>query len=312
MQCPSGFAHVWFSVFRYFALTFTHRHWPDFDHFLQSPVATLFNLRVLLVLAPCTSGFASPIHAHLVPFCFALLFLESFVSINPALGFQHTPITTPFDLRVLLAFSTVSVVQTLYQLHERLVLLCLLFCSHNPALASIPNHPPANPSLQSFRCSCPAILILNVLSFGVCITNSQTLGQPLSALLSSQSYIDINLNLSLFSTDSQLLIVRPPCTTRLLLDDLSSFIFIKIDPRLVLLCLLCCFHNHALTSILMSLFFLQTTISLPLTPVFCLPSSCQSSNPSPSPFLAQFQSTTPSVTTNSSSIGLQYAAIDVR
>ena len=39
------------------------------------------------------------------------------------------------------------------QLHERLALLCLLFCSHNPALASIPNHPPANPSLQSFRVS---------------------------------------------------------------------------------------------------------------------------------------------------------------
>lgn len=84
------------------------------------------------------------------------------------------------------------------------------------------------------------------------ITNSCMFGPPFSAILPSQSYIEIIPNLSPFSGDSHQLSIRPPFLAHLLSVCPSS---LALHARFELLSPIFCSHNPASTSILVSLSF---------------------------------------------------------
>ena len=99
--------------------------------------------------------------------------------------------------------------------------------------------------------SFPAFHHLGVLSVRFCITNSGTVGSPLSALMHSQSRVHISHNRHL----AYRLRTPPPLTIRLFLCVWSFRLCITYSARFALLCLLFPSHYHALTSIRISLPF---------------------------------------------------------
>lgn len=156
--------------------------------------------------------------------------------------------TSPFDPCVMLLFSASSPSGFASPRHERLVLLRLLFYSNNHSLRSIrvPLTFHGLPSLLlSAPVSCspsPQFLILQTL---------RTFSPPLSSLSLSQSRTEINPNVSPFSAVSHHHFTRPSCPARVRFCILSF----RYCTRLILIRLLCCSHNHALASFLISLSF---------------------------------------------------------
>ena len=119
-------------------------------------------------------------------------------SILMSLLFLETPTTAAFDSDFLLAFFSVTGPAGLaLQISARWVLHCVLFCSQNNEWSSIRialsfNKPPCPLLSTSVSCASSRCLVLQALYYkSLCYTNTRLFGPSSTAILSSQSYIEI-------------------------------------------------------------------------------------------------------------------------
>ena len=229
--------------------------------FLQTPITSIFDFRVLLAFFSVSVFQASHsqfTHTFSPPLSAPLLYNHGLRSILMSLLFLETPTTAAFESGFLLAFFSVTCPSGLaLQISARWVLRCVLFCSQNNEWSSIRialsyNKPPSPLLSTSVSCSSSRCLVLQALHYkSLCHKNTRLFVPSFTAILSSLSYIEIIPALFAFYK-----LPSPRHSTPMFWPPFSRYTFFglasPIHATRVLFCQLCCSHNHELTSILLS------------------------------------------------------------